>query len=105
MMKTILAGSFVSVLALGLTNCGSMLSQAGTTGSRVVGTGVGVVGTGVNVIAGTGKAVVNTVGTSVNLLTGQRANYQDNMRYRQNGVIYRDGNAYRITNGRYILAR
>ncbi|ASQ45362.1 hypothetical protein [Legionella clemsonensis] len=103
MKKHILITLVLSAFTFGLTSCG--LGGITRTGTAVVGTGVDYVGTGVGYVGATGTRVVRTVGTGVGTWVGRVATDRDVVIYRKRGVVYHDGHAYRIHNGRYVLVR
>lgn len=104
-MKKIIFTSFsILTLAVGLIGCNT-LNTAANTGVTVVKAGGTVVKGGVGVVSRAGTAVVTTVGTGIDTLVGHRATSRDVQVYRKKGVVYRNGHAYHIKNGKYVLVR
>jgi hypothetical protein len=97
MNKIILSVVAVSAFSLNLMGC-QPFNAVGRAGNTVVGTGVGLVST-------TGATVGRAVGAGVDILVGRPATRNDMVAYRKNGVVYHNGHAYRIQNGRYVRAR
>lgn len=93
MNKLILAG--VSALTIGLSGC-STIHDVGNAGGAVVGTGVGFVTTA-------GSTAIGTVEKGVGVLVGSPASRHDVKTYNHKGVVYHNGHAYHIKNGRYVL--
>ncbi|KTD21559.1 hypothetical protein [Legionella londiniensis] len=97
----------VVTLAAALTGCGTTQTSAqgtaaGTAAGGTIGAGVGLAATG-----GTpaGAAVGAGIGAGVGALVGTEASQRDIIIYRQKGVVYHDGKAYHIRDGKYVLAR
>ncbi|MCE3044729.1 MULTISPECIES: hypothetical protein [Legionella] len=82
-----------------LTGCGTQ-NALNETGSAVMGTGARVVSTTGTVVQKSGTVVVK--GTRV--VVGGVASATDRVIFQKKGVVYRDGHAYHIENGRYVAA-
>lgn len=105
MKKIILGIVSVGALSLGLAGCGNRDdagTAAGSAAGGAVGAGVGFAATAGNPV---GAAVGAGVGATVGSIVGKNATEQDMVVYRKNGVVYHDGHAYRISNGKYVLVR
>lgn len=96
MKKLIITCTAIVGLSAMMTGCG--WQHVNNAGDAVVNTGTGVVKT-------TGAVVDKTVGTGLDLLVGRHATSQDMKVYRKNGVVYHNGHAYKIQNGKYVLVR
>ncbi|GGI81678.1 glycine zipper domain-containing protein [Legionella impletisoli] len=96
MKKLILSIFAISALSAGLIGCGTR-GEVGATGGAAAGAGVG--------LAATGTPLGAAVGAGVGALVGKEATDRDVVIYRKKGVVYHDGVAYHIHNGRYVLVR
>ncbi|QDP71633.1 hypothetical protein FOG18_03105 [Legionella israelensis] len=97
MKKLILTTMAVGALSVGLIGCGTR-DDVGATAGGAVGAGVGLAATG-------GTPVGAVVGAGVGGLVGKEATDRDIVIYRKKGVVYHNGKAYHIKNGRYVLVR
>lgn len=102
MYKMILAALAAGALVAGMTGCGTRTQATGAAAGTVTGAGVGFLATGFNPA---GAAIGAGVGAGVGGLAGTVASDRDVAIYHQKGVVHRDGVAYHIKNGRYVVAR
>jgi len=109
MQKLISSAIVLSVLSLALTGCGMQddpVTTAGNAGAGFVKRGVTATGEAVGSgVKATGAVVGSGVSAGVGLLVGQTATEQDKLIYRKKGVVYRNGHAYHIRDGKYVLVR
>ncbi|MDI9817542.1 MULTISPECIES: hypothetical protein [unclassified Legionella] len=102
MHKMILAALAIGALSVGITGCGTRTQAAGMGAGTMTGAGVGFLATGFNPA---GAAIGAGVGAGVGGLAGTVASDRDVVIYRQKGVVHRDGVAYHIRNGRYVVVQ
>ncbi|AHE66610.1 glycine zipper domain-containing protein [Legionella oakridgensis] len=102
MNKIILALLVVGSLSVTITGCGTRTQAVGTASGTAAGAGIGFIASGFNPA---GAAIGAGVGAGVGGLAGTVASDEDVMIYRQKGVVYRNGVAYRIQNGRYVTVQ
>lgn len=97
MKKLIINSTIIGIASLGIFGCGTM-SNIGAAGQQITSTGVGYV-------TATTEAAGTIIGRGVGVLTGYPASYQDKVVYRRDGIVYRNGYAYKIYRGKYVLVR
>lgn len=96
MKKFIVSMSLCSSI-LSLMSCGSSVNteEVNPVTKNAIKTGVGY--------GGTTEMIETDVGDGVAVLTGRVSSYKDFNAYRRDGIIYHNGHAYKIQQGKYVL--
>lgn len=104
-MKKLIIGCSV-VMSLNLVGCNT-LDSASQFSNNTVGKGVKYVSTtGAYVGRTVGNGVGTVLGTGVGMVSGKTVNTKQQVNtYNKKGLIYRDGHAYQVQNGKYVLVR
>lgn len=107
MKKLIISCSVL--MSLSLAGCNTMndgMNSASQYSNHTVGRGVHYVATtGATVGRTVGTGVTTVLGGGMGLVTGKTVSTKYVTHYNKNGMMYRNGHAYRLQNGQYVLVR